>query len=150
MELPPLLTYLGIGLVFIGGFYLVHSIAGPRVWDIWPGFTAGLCAIAVVLAWLLRRELWVDIYGKPLRFVGLYAMVIPMVGALVIFDPVLGAVTFAFASATYLGDGVLRRVLNLAYVGICAVLVTVWAVLLAFDITEPQAFIIPAGIAAHP
>jgi hypothetical protein len=132
-------------VVFIGHFYLLHAIAGERAGDIFPPFSAGLCAISVALAWLIKRESVTEIYAIPLRLAGLFLMVIPMVGILVIFDPLLGAVTFGIASITYLGDALLRRVLNLAYVGLCAVVVTVWAILLTFDISEPQAFIIPLG-----
>jgi hypothetical protein len=144
-KLPPVLTYLGTAAIFAGHFYVIDEF-GPSAWDVWPAYTAGLCGLFVALAWLLRPELLVDVYATPLRYAGLGLIVIPLVGAVVIFEPFLGAVTFALAGVTYAADAALRRILNLAYLGLGAFVVVIWALLLAFDVSEPQAYVIPLGL----
>jgi hypothetical protein len=145
-KIPPVLAYLGVGVVFVGHFYVIGATGGGRAWDVWPGYTAGLCALFVALAWLLRREPLADVYATPLRRAGLWLMVIPMVGSVVILEPLLGAVTFAIAGVTYTGDAALRRILSLAYLGIGAFVMVIWAVLMALDVSELQAYVIPLGL----
>ncbi len=117
-ELPPLLTYLALAVVFVGHFYVLH-MAGIGFDDAWPPFTAGLCALLVALAWLLRREPLADLYGTPLRHGGLALMAVPLVGsvALSVFqgEPVLGVATLAIAALTFGVDGTLRQVRPLAW-----------------------------------
>jgi hypothetical protein len=146
-RLPPVLAYLGIGAVFVGHFYLIEVLGRGRGWDVWPAYTAGLCACFVALAWLLRREPLVDIYATPLRRAGLWLTVVPMAGSVLIFQPIVGAVTFAIAGVTYAANAALRRVLYLAYLSIGAFVVVIWSVLLALDVSEPQAYVIPLGLA---
>lgn len=145
-EAPPVLAYLGIGAVLAGHFYAI-DVANQPVFDVWPGYTAGLCALFIMLAWTLRRDPLADIYGTPLRIAGLWSMVIPLIGAIYLFEPFLGAVTFAIAGAGYALDAVLRRILKLGYLGTAAFVITIWALLLAFEISEPQAYALPLGLA---
>ena len=146
-KMPPLLAYLGAGIIFIGHFYVIAVLGGSRAWEVWPGYSAGLCALFVALAWLLRREPLVDIYSTPLRRAGLWLMAVPMAGSVLLLEPVVAAVTFAIAGVTFAGDAALRRILGLAYLGIGAFVVVIWAVLMAFDVSEPQAYVIPIGLA---
>ena len=151
LKLPPLLTYLGIAVVFVGHYYVLGVIGGSHAWDVWPAYTAGLCALFVALAWLLRREPLADLYATPLRRAGLWLMAVPMAGSVLVllfsFEPLVLAVTFAIVGITYAGDAALRRILGLAYLGIGAFVVVIWAVLMALDISEPQAYVIPLGLA---
>jgi hypothetical protein len=151
----PLLTYLGIGVLFIGHFYLLFLTAGEGVWDfVWPAYTAGLCAIFVALAWLLKRDPIEPIYSIPLRWSGLSLMAIPLMGSLLMFfislatepNPTIVAVTFGLAGGTFAGDALLRRSIREAYLGLGAILIVIWAVLFALNISEPQAYIIPIGL----
>ncbi len=146
-NVPPVLAYLGIGTIFVGHFYLMGVTLWGRNWDVWPGFTAGLCGLFVLLAWLLQREPIADIYATPLRWAGLSLMAVPTAGSVFIFEPIVGAVTFAIAGVTYAADAAVRRVLNLAYLGAGAFVVVIWALLMLFNVREPQAYGIPFGLA---
>lgn len=151
----PLLTYLGIGVLFVGYFFLLGLLGGEGVWDFtWPAFTAGLCALFVALAWLLRQETINEIYGVPLPRAGLWLMLIPLVGSLVLFittlfgeeNSIIVAITFGIAAVTYTSDAAVRRIFNQAYFGLGAFMVVIWAVLVALQVSEPQAYIIPLGL----
>jgi hypothetical protein len=146
-NVPPVLAYLGIGTIFVGHFYVIGVTLWGRNWDVWPGFTAGLCGLFVVLAWLLQPKPIADLYATPLRRAGLSLMAVPMAGALFIFEPAIGAVTFAIAGMTYAADAAVRRVLNLAYLGAGAFVVVIWALLMLFNVSEPQAYVLPLGLA---
>lgn len=146
-KIPPVLAYLGIGTIFVGHFYVIGATLWGRAWAVWPGFTVGLCGLFVVLAWLLQREPIADVYATPLRRAGLSLMAVPMAGSVFVFQPSLGAVTFAIAGVTYAADAAVRRVLNLAYLGAGAFVVVIWALLMMFDVSEPQAYVIPLGLA---
>jgi hypothetical protein len=136
-KLPPLLTYAGIAAVFLGHFYAL-TLFGLGVEDVWPFFTAGLCAVFVVLPWLLQREPLAELYGVPLRWAGLGLMAIPVVGsmALAVFGrgPIGAVVTLAIAGLTYGIDGTVRRVPYLAWATIAVVFAGHFFVLGAFGI----------------
>jgi hypothetical protein len=125
-KLPPLLTYAGSAVVFVGHFFVLN-LFGLGMEDIWPPFTAGLCAVFVILAWLLRHEPLAEPYGLPLRWAGLALMAVPMAGsmALAAFDPGPGVavVTLSIAGLTYGLDGTLRRVPWLAWLTIAVIFV---------------------------
>jgi hypothetical protein len=146
LKLPPILTYLGLAAIFIGAGFLIDNTLRDSG-ELWPGFIAGLCALCVLLSWLIREEPAMDIYSIPLRISGLWLMAIPLVGTLVILEPKLVAVAFGIAGAIYLADAARRRLINLAYLGIGTSIVMIWALLMVFDISEPQAYRIPPGIA---
>jgi hypothetical protein len=145
-ELPPILSYLGI-LVLFGSQYFAVAMISPAARETWPLYSAGVCALFVILAWLVRREPLIDVYSTPLRHTGLWLMAVPMAGSLAIFDPLLGAVTFAITGITYALDAALRRIIGLAYLSTGAFVVVIIAVLMYFDVAEPQAYAIPIGIA---
>jgi hypothetical protein len=151
----PLLTYLGISVLFIGYFYLLNLIGGEGDWDfIWPTFAAGLCGLFVVLAWLLRKDLLNEIYGVPLRLAGIWLMLIPLIGSLVLFtssmfdeaNSIIVAITFGIAGVTYLSDAAGRRIISQAYLGLGSFIIVIWAVLKSLGVSEPQAYIIPPGL----
>jgi hypothetical protein len=145
----PWLAWRTIAVVFVGHFFVLGAV-GIGLEGFWPVFTAGLCAAFVALAGLLRRGWLADLYGVPLRWVGLALMAIPLLGAvglLLTKDwPVLLAVTFAIAGLTYGADGALRRVVWLAYLGVGALVVVIWGVLMALEVREPQAYVFPVGL----
>ena len=82
---------------------------------------------------------------------GLWLMAIPLLGSVVTrvfsWDPLLLAVTFCIASVTYAADAALRRILNMVYLSVGTFVVVIWAILAAFDVSEPQAYAIPPGLA---
>jgi hypothetical protein len=59
---------------------------------------------------------------------------------------VLLATTFAIASLTYGADGALRSAIWLIYLSFTALVVAIWGGLMALDVTEPQAYVFPAGL----
>jgi hypothetical protein len=145
----PWLAWMTVAVVFVEHFFVMGA-AGMGTESIWPAITAGLCAAFVALAWLLRRSWLADLYGMPLRWAGLVLMALPLlaaVGLLLIADwAVLLSVTFAIAGLTYVADGALRRAVWLVYVGIGALVVVIWGVLMALEVREPQAYVLPAGL----
>ncbi len=150
MRRVPWLAWLTVAVVFLLHFF-VMAAAGMEIEGVWPAITAGLCALFVALAWLLRRSWLADLYGMPLRWGGLALMVLPLVAAVALLAfgdwAVLMAVTFAIAGLTYLADGALRRVVWLVYAGVGALVVVIWGVLMALEVGEPQAYVFPAGLA---
>jgi hypothetical protein len=138
------LTCLGLGTIVVGHFYVLGAVGILRDW---PPYTAGLCALFVLVAWLLRREDLAVVYETPLRWVGLGLMLLPMVGALVSLDPLVIAITFGIVGLTYAADAAARRLLYLAYLAGAAFLVVYWALLVHFGVDEPQSYVIPTGLA---
>jgi hypothetical protein len=150
MKLPPLLSYLGIITIFVGHFYLLDSL-GLEVDDEWMIYTAGLCGTFVALAWFLDRQPLKKIYAAPLRNLGLSLMLIPLIGATVLTfslpAPLLGAVTFAIAGLALSADAARRGSVYQAYLGGFSFVAVIWAILLALEVVEPQAYVAPLGIA---
>jgi hypothetical protein len=144
------LAWITVAVVFIEHFFVMGTV-GMDVEGVWPAITAALCAAFVALAWLLRRTWLGDLYETPLRWGGLALMGLPLLGAVVVqfFGDwaVLLAITYAIAGLAYLADGMLRRKLWLVYIGIGALVVVIWGVLMALEIREPQAYIFPVGLA---
>lgn len=138
------LTCLGLGTIVVGHFYVLDAVGILRDW---PPYTAGLCALFVLAAWLLRREDLAVVYEKPLRWAGLGLMLLPMVGAPVSLNPLVIAITFGIIGLTYAADAAVRQVLYLAYLAGAAFLVVYWALLVHFGVGEPQAYVIPPGLA---
>ena len=141
----PLLTYLATIVILAGFVYLLDTLGGTQVMENWPPYVAGLCALYMLLSWLLRREPLGSVYGTPLRHAALVLTGIPLIGALVIFDPVIGAITFAIAGCIYAADAVQGRALGTAYLAAGAFLVVIWAVLWSFDVSELLAYAAPLG-----
>jgi hypothetical protein len=85
-----------------------------------------------------------------LRWAGLTLMIIPLLGAvgLLLVDgwAVLLAVTFAIAGLTYGAEGALQRVVWLVYLGVGALVVVIWGVMMALQVREPQGYIFPVGL----
>ena len=144
IKLPPLLTYLGLALIFVGHFFVLGL--SSQALRVWPAYTAGMCALFVVLTWFLRHETVRNIYGAPLRRAGAWLMLVPLGGAIFIFQPLLGAVTFAIAGITYATDAAIRRILRLGYLAGGAFIVVIWAILLFFEVKELQAYMMPLGL----
>jgi hypothetical protein len=144
------LAWTTVAAVFVEHFFVMGAL-GMRIEGIWPAITATLCAAFVALAWLLRRSWLGDLYEVPLWWGGLALMALPLLAAVALqfFGDwsVLLAVTYAIAGLAYLADGTLRRKLWLVYIGIGALVVVIWGVLMALEIREPQAYIFPVGLA---
>jgi hypothetical protein len=151
----PILTYLGIGVLFIGHFLLLFLVFGEGGWDFnWPPYTVSLCAVFIALAWLLKWDPVEKIYSYPLRWSGLCLMAVPLLGSLVMFTlslptesrPIIVAVTYGIAGVVFTGDALIKRDSREFYFSLASFLVVIWAVLFAFGIDEPQAYIIPIGL----
>ena len=141
------LTYLGLSTIVVGHFYVLDSLGILRGG---APYVAGLCALFVLVAWLLRRgdlAVVAVIYETPLRWTGLGLMLLPMAGALVSLNPLVIAITFGIAGLTYAADAAARQVLHLAYLAGAAFLVVYWALLVHFGVNEPQSYVIPTGLA---
>lgn len=149
MRLPglrstPVLTYLGLGVIVIGHFYVLDA---AHLLGDWPPYTAGLCGLFVLVAWLLRREDLVAVYGIPLRWGGLGLALLPMAGALASMRPLVIAAAFGIVGLTYGADAAARRMLPLGYLAGAAFLVVYGALLCHLGVREPQAYVIPPGLA---
>jgi hypothetical protein len=146
----PFLSYFGLLILFTGHFYFLNEV-GFGIEDAWPAYTAGFCGLFVVLAWPLQRGELERLYSVPMRRLGTTLLAIPLFGAIAVSlwnaTPLLGAVTFAIAGLTFLGDAAMRKVLHLVYLSAGSFLVVIWAVLISFDIEEPQAYVAPIVIA---
>lgn len=150
----PLLTYLGIMVVFIGHFLLLYLIFDES-YLVGTGsiITAVLCAVFIALGWIFKREAIEEIYSIPLRWSGLVLMAAPMLGALVpsffSFSDEYGnriALTYGIAAVAFICDAIMNRSARESYLGIGSFLVAIWALLFGLEISEPQAYIIPAGV----
>jgi hypothetical protein len=140
----PVLTCLGLGVIVIGHFYVLNA---ARLLRDWPPYTAGLCGLFVLIAWLLRGEELAEVYGVPLRWAGLGLALLPMAGALASLRPPVIAAAFGIVGLTYGADAAVRRVLLLAYLAGAAFLVVYGALLRHLGVDEPQAYVIPPGLA---
>ncbi|NIM94832.1 MAG: DUF2157 domain-containing protein [Anaerolineales bacterium] len=145
-KFPPLLTYLGTFVIFVGHFYAINMIGDTTV-EIWPAITSILCGSYVVISWLSEKPGWKEIYAVPFRNAGLSLMVIAMAGSIIALEPLLVAITFTIAAVIYAIDAVLTKKLYLAYASLGAFVIVVWALLREFDISEIQAYVIPACLA---
>jgi hypothetical protein len=146
----PILTYLGAGAAFIGHIYLLGVCLGFESWYTWPVYTAGLCALFLAISWSLRREPLKTIYGNPMRYAGFGLIVLPLAGSIYAFvttyTAAMVALTFAIASIAIGVDARMHRSLRLGYLCAATSLMVIWATLLAFEVLEPQAYIIPFGV----
>jgi hypothetical protein len=116
-NVPPILAYLGIAVVFVGHLYFVAAVAGDAFWQVnyWAAYSAALCVLYVALAWVVRRGRGraEAAYGPPLRYTGLSLMAVPLAGSLA--GAVSGAgylsgvAAFGLASLAYGADAALRR-----------------------------------------
>jgi hypothetical protein len=143
-RIPPLLTYFGAGFIFAGHFYVIEL--SNQAWQFWPAYTAGLCALLIVLAWLLRHEPVRDLYGSPLRWAGLVLMAVPLGGAIYLLEPPLGTATFGIAGIAYAADATVRRIPRLGYLAGAAFIASIWDLLLYYEVLELQAYVIPLGL----
>jgi hypothetical protein len=148
-KLPPVLTYLGLLVVFIGHFYLLKELNVDCEQDGWI-YTAGVCLLFVGVTWFLRRKESTKIYGDPLRRMGLGLMLLPVAASIWIavydYEPIIAAATFAIAGVAYSADAARRKSTYQAYVGGMSFLLVLWSVLMAFEVDEPQAYILPLGL----
>ncbi len=145
----PLLTFLSVGAILAGLFFLLDAVSGRSALRVWPAYAAGLCALFIALAWLLhgRSEPVVQIYTRPLTYSGRLLIAIPLLGAVALNSPILGAVTFGISAIMYAADAVLRRERHLGYLAVGGLVVTIWYVFQALYVDESQAYVAPLGLA---
>lgn len=144
-SLPPVLSYLGAGVLFVGHFYLLAELDGTA-WEMWPLFASVLCSTFVFISWVWARPPHGDLYAAPLRHAGLGLLIVPLLGSVARFEPLLAAVTFVIAGIVLVTDGTVRKKLLLVYLGLAAFSVALWALLLHFEVEEAQAYVIPVGL----
>jgi len=143
---PPLLTYLGAGLLFVGHFQLLQTVGGAA-WENWPFFSAILCAVFLGLSWAMGKDALGRIYGTPFRHAGLALTVVPLMGSIALDEPLLIASSFGVVGLAYALEAWLRRHVVIAYLSLACAVVVVWALLAHWGVTERQAYVIPAGLA---
>jgi hypothetical protein len=143
-KIPPLLSYLGAGLIFIGHLFVLEILL--LHWNNWTAYTAGVCAVFIIITWWLRKEAVIREYGTPIHRAGTWLMLIPLVGSLVDFEPLLAAVSFGIMGVALAADAGVRRILRLGYLAGVSFLVVLWSLLFRFDVNEPQAYAIPLGL----
>jgi len=155
-KLPPVFTYLAAGLLFVGHFYVIHL--SRQTWFVWQDITAGLCALLVLAAGLLRGPSLLRLYSTPLRRAGLWLLLVPLVAVVYLYGPpaaprlinppiaAIGAVAYAIAGFTLAADGAARRSWRLGYLGAAALVVVIWWLLLYFRVSNQQAYAIPPGV----
>jgi hypothetical protein len=144
LKLPPVFSYLAPVLLFVGFFYFARFILLTSQY--YSTFVVGSCALFVGFAHVLRRPPWHELYGEPLRRAGLCLMLVPLAGALVLFDPLSAAATFAIAAVVLIAEGATARNRDLTYLGGSAWVVVIWSLLRFYKVTEPQAYAIPPGL----
>ena len=147
LKLPPVLTYVGLAMVFVGQLYVISL--SVQAWQIWPVYSVLLCALFVALAWLLHRGRLSHIYSQPLRLAGLGLTLVSLIGVVFVstFDSPLIAATFAISGTLYAADAAARRQLYLGYLGGAALLLALWAILWYAGVAELQAYTLPFGLA---
>jgi hypothetical protein len=145
-KLPAAPTYVSLGLLFIGHFYLLDFIWGRTDTGGWTVLTAALCAAFVLLSWTLPHKPLRVLYGSPLRWSGLVLMAAPLVGLLAVSNPLIGMTTLAIAGTIYALDGLRQRWTYQVYLGSAALVGIVWYLLDYLQIDEAQAYIIPLGL----
>ena len=104
----PILSYLGLILLFGSQYYLFNLIGGS-VLVYWPVYSSVVCAFLVFMAWVANREPWIPVFSTPLRFSGLILFAVPLIGALVSGGKITGAITFLVTGLVYTGIGFWRK-----------------------------------------
>jgi hypothetical protein len=155
------LAYLGLFILFTGHFYLFASL--EQAWLAWPPYTAGFCAVFVALSWFVRRGERFRFLESPLRQCGLVLMFVPLLGSLLassgqiymatvnsqmiyVATPYLVIYTFIISGTVFIADSIQRRSPLLGYLGGGMFIVANWYLLKNFQVFEPQAYVIPAGL----
>jgi len=143
-KLPALLTG-GGALLWLSGLYAVVVLFQiPREFGALAFALAGALYVAVGL-WLRNGER-AELFGTPLRVVGLATSGCALLAAAVFNVPPVAALTFAVGALTFGADGFVRKQIALLYVG-GLFLLGVWAWLMRyFNVSEWQAYAIPLGM----
>src|SRR4029078_3352275 len=71
-----------------------------------------------------------------------------LLAAIVVNNPLAGALSFALAALAFGANGLLRKQLPFLYASGAALVATISCVLKFYQVTEWQAFIIPLGVLA--
>lgn len=143
----PLLTYLGLGMIFISTFF-IPGVFENIYWDeVMFVPAAGLCALFVITSWLLRLKPLSDIYGAPLRYSGLALMSIPIIVSVVYFNMVSITITLGIAGFTLALDATVRRNVTLAYSSIGVfILVSIAMLFLGNSLAASITFVTVTGL----
>ncbi len=148
MKMPPVLSYLG-ALVTLNGIYFATRAFNIPI-EYAPVALALTCAMFVAVALVVRdarRDVLAErLYGEPLRYVGLIALVCMLIAATILFKPLAGALTFVIAACAFGADGYLRKQIALVYAGGALFVAALWWMLRFSNVTEWQAYLIPFGV----
>ncbi len=146
LKLPPISSYVGLLLIFIGHFYLLDYLSTNQNSDIWPVITATLCSLFILAHWFLPLKPFASLYGQPLYWVGASAMFVPAIGVLSTANETIGIVTFIIIGSAYILDGVARGWIYQVYLGTGVLIGSIWSFLLLQDVDYLQAYVLPLGL----
>jgi hypothetical protein len=143
-KLPALLTG-GGALIWLSGLYAAIVLLNvPREYAALVFAIAGALYVGVGL-WLRDGER-AELFGAPLRIVGLATVGCALLAAAVLNVPPVAALTFAVGALAFGADGFLRKQIAFVYLG-GLTLVGVWVwVMRFFNVTEWQADSMPLGL----
>lgn len=143
-KLPALLT-VGGALLWLSGLYSAIALLHvPSDFGVLAFAFAGALFVSVGL-WLRNGER-AELFGLPLRIVGLVTSGSALLAAAVFNVPPVAALTFGVGALTFGVDGYLRKQIVWMYSG-GLMLIGVWAwVMRYFNVTEWQAYAIPLGV----
>lgn len=144
LKLPPVFSYLAPVLLLVSLFSLIRFALPTSPYQ--PAIFGGCCAAMVGVAWFLRGTPWHELYGEPLRHVGLLSLLVPLTIVSVSLDILPIAVTFAIAGGVLIAEGGAGHNRYLVYLGGGAFVVVIWSLLRWYNVTEPQAYVIPPGV----
>lgn len=143
-KIPALLTG-GGALLWLSGLYFVVALLDvPREFGALAFALAGAVYVGAGL-WLRDGER-AELFGTPLRIVGLATALCALLASVVFNVPSVAALTFALGAVTFGADGFWRKQFALVYLG-GLMLVGVWVwVMRLLDVNEWQAYVMPLGV----
>jgi hypothetical protein len=144
LKLPPVLTYVG-ALALFAALYFATRALNVQVGYVTVVIAAGSALMVGAALGLQRAGLW-ELYGRPVRYVGLLFAACVLPAALVLNVPLAGALTYAIVGAAFGADGWMRKQVGLVYASGAAFVGAFWWLLRFYANTEWQAFVIPLGV----
>lgn len=146
-KLPPVPAYLG-AMVILGGIYSAakaFNLPGEYV-PVTVAFGSVLFVFGGLFLDTMPGTRPQQLYGAPFRYVGLAGVGAMLLVAVVLNNPLTGALTFALAALAFGAHGLLRKQIPFLYAAGASLVVALWWLLRFYHVTEWQAYIIPLGI----
>lgn len=137
--LDPILSYIGIAVLYTGFFYVLDALLGENFWRAWPPFAAAIAALFAIIAWALRGRAAGKVYELPFRLAGLGLMIVPIIGSLINSSFAGVAISLSIATVVYLIEAGIRDLKPFAFIGVAGVFISHYFILRSF-VTEPVFF----------